>query len=93
MCHIAILVDILISVKTTLNLPDELLSAAKQRAAAEHRSLTSLFEEALRMRLDATRADAHAPVQLPTWNGDSATGYRVDITDKNALLDALDDPS
>jgi hypothetical protein len=38
-------------VKTTVELPDELLIEAKRRAAAERRPLRALFEEGLRMVL------------------------------------------
>jgi len=39
--------------KTTVDLPDDLLIAAKKRAAETRRPLRSLIEEGLRMRLEA----------------------------------------
>jgi hypothetical protein len=92
-CHTSISPGMLNCMKTTLNVSDALLYAAKQRAAVEGRTLTSLFEEALRMRLATAPADSTAQLRLPTWNGGSAAGYRVDIEDKDALLNALDRPS
>lgn len=35
--------------RTTIRLPQELLSRAKRKAVAEHRTLTSLIEERLRL--------------------------------------------
>lgn len=42
--------------KTTLDLPDELLIEAKKRAAEERRTLRSLVEEGLRMVLSSKRS-------------------------------------
>lgn len=48
--------------RTTLNLNDSLLREAKKRAAQEGRTLTALFEEALRLFL--TRRRGHRPYRL-----------------------------
>ncbi|MFD6160326.1 type II toxin-antitoxin system VapB family antitoxin [Nocardia sp. NPDC060256] len=58
--------------RTTLDLDDALLRAAKQRAARDGRTLTSLIEEALRMLLEelTERDTAKMDIALPTYGGD-----------------------
>ena len=71
-----------------MNLPDALLAAAKQRAARDGRTVTSLVEEALRDLLD--KPPRRVTVEpLPTY---AAPGSRmlVDIADREALYAALD---
>ena len=48
--------------KTTIEIADDLLTRAKQRARRERKTLRDLVEEALRLRL-TTPAD-HGPFQL-----------------------------
>jgi plasmid stability protein len=78
----------LICMRTTINLPDGLAEAAKQRAAEQGRTLTSMIEEGLRRVLadDATGAE---PVSLPAY-GDAGGRFLVDLTDRDALWAALD---
>jgi hypothetical protein len=73
--------------KTTVNLPDALLEAAKQRAADEQRTLTSLIEEGLRQVL-AGSGDGSVPT-LPSW-GSGDGRVLVDLADRDAVWDALD---
>lgn len=73
--------------KTTMNLPDALMAELKRRARAENRTVTSIVEESLRAHLESHHEQWHAPI-LPTWN---SGGYRVDLDDKDAVLDAMDD--
>jgi plasmid stability protein len=76
----------LICVRTTLNLPDSLAEEAKERAATEGRTLTSLVEEGLRMVLAAHDEPVpHEP--LPTHSGGRLL---VDLEDKEALWAILD---
>jgi plasmid stability protein len=72
--------------RTSMNLPDSLLHAARERAAAEGRTVTSLMEEALRRLLEEHRAPA-SPPRLPTWKGGRLL---VDLEDKDALWEILD---
>lgn len=75
-------------VRTTINLPESLLRAAKERAAAEGRTLTSLIAEGLRSVLQGGAPDA--PVEpLPTFGSD-ADQPRIDLRDREALWAALD---
>lgn len=72
--------------RTSMNLPDSLLEAARERAAQEGRSVTSLMEEALRSLLEAPATPPHPP-KLPTWSGGRLL---VDLEDKDALWEILD---
>lgn len=73
--------------RTTINLPESLLRAAKERAAAEGRTLTSLIAEGLRSVL---QAGTPAPAEpLPTFGSD-ADHPRIDLRDREALWAALD---
>ncbi len=74
-----------------MNLPDALLTEAKRRAATEGRTLTSLVEEALRARLSESTRGIARPANLPTWAGGSAEGYLVDLRDRSAVWDVLDE--
>jgi len=75
--------------RTTVRLDDDLLAAAKQRAAAEHVTLTALIEDALRRTL------ASQPVQgaerfTVRRRGDAALLPGVDLNDSAALRDLMD---
>lgn len=78
----------LVCVRTTINLPDGLAEAAKQRAAAEGRTFTSVVEEGLRAVLAGRPADG-APPELPAY-GDPGGRFLVDPADRSALWAALD---
>jgi hypothetical protein len=51
--------------RTTIHLPDDLLKRAKQKAAADGRTLTSLIEEGLRTVLAAKPAALLGTIRLP----------------------------
>lgn len=78
--------------RTTVRLPDDLLTEAKKRAAERGTTLTRLFEDALREALARSRDDGKAteePVRLTTVAG---SGLRpgIDLDDGAALLDAME---
>lgn len=73
--------------RTTLNLPDGLMEAAKARAMSQGRTLTSLIEEGLRAVL-ADRGQAQ-PVQLPAY-GSGRGAVLVDLDDRAALAEVMD---
>jgi hypothetical protein len=74
--------------RTTLNLDDDLARAAKQKAAAEGRTLTSLIEQALREVLLVEAVPVPQTSQLPVFHGDGpAPG--IDLSDPRALRDAM----
>jgi hypothetical protein len=77
--------------RTTVRLPEDLLIRAKQKAAAEKRTLTSLIEEGLRTILAAPRQAKTAKRVLPRVSvarGGLVPG--VDLTNLSTLQDAED---
>lgn len=80
--------DMLICMRTTINLPEGLGAEAKARAAAEGRTFTSLVEEGLRSVL--ARDERVLSVEpLPAF-GDPNGRFLVDLADRDALWAALD---
>lgn len=79
----------LVCMRTTINLPDALAEAAKARAAAEGRTFTSLVEEGLRAVLAAQRTFDDPVPTLPAY-GDPGGRFLVDVSDRDALWEALD---
>jgi plasmid stability protein len=77
----------LICMRTTINLPDALAEAAKAKAAAEHRTFTSVVEEGLRAVL--ARSDVPTRVVLPAY-GAPDHHPRIDLLDRDAVWAALD---
>ncbi len=78
--------------KTTLNLDDRLLTRAKRLAASEGVTLTAFVEDALRARVAARPKTAKEfRLKLPTVRGNRPPA--VDVADRQALLDLLDETS
>ena len=77
----------LLCVRTTIDLNDELLREAKQRATAEGTTLRRLFERALRAHL---RGGGRSGYRLSwrTEKGRVQPGVRLD--DRDALFDLMD---
>lgn len=77
--------------RTTIRLEDELLRAAKRRAAETGRTLTALIEDALRQAL-ARPASAGPParVELPVARGNGVLQPGVDLDDSAALLELME---
>lgn len=73
--------------KTTLNIDDTVMAQLKREAARQGRTMSELVETALRQLLRSQRKRTKLP-PLPTFN---SGGMRVDIADRNALYDAMDD--
>lgn len=74
--------------KTTLNINDQVLKNAKERAARDGVTLTALVEEAIKARLlqDTRRANYR-------FKPKTVTGKRppnVDISDRDALYQVID---
>jgi len=74
--------------RTTIRLDDSLLAAAKAQAARRGTTLTAVIEEALRESLATRRRPAHAPIELPTFDGRLRPG--VDLDDSAALLELME---
>lgn len=82
--------------RTTINLPDELLARLKREAVRSRTTVTALIERALRASLQrpSARAEVRAP-KLPTY-GTRGLRPGIDLDDTSRLLDVLDsvdDPS
>ena len=76
--------------RTTINLPDDLLAKAKGLAAEAKRPLRAVIEYALREALGRRRACRRAaPVRLTTF-GASGLQHGADLDDSAAFLDLVD---
>ncbi len=75
--------------KTTLNIDDTVMAELKREAARQGRTMSELVETALRLLLRAQKKRTKMK-PLPTFNGG---GELVDIADRDALYDAMDDLS
>jgi Ribbon-helix-helix protein, copG family len=73
--------------KTTLNIDDKVMVALKREAARQGRTMSELVETALRLLLRSTRNRTKIP-PLPKFHGG---GQLVDIANRNALYDAMED--
>lgn len=77
--------------RTTIRLPQDLLSRAKRKAVAEHRTLTALIEEGLRLIVSERPNGIKTKRSLPRIS--KATGGvmpGIDLAD-SSMLQALDD--
>lgn len=75
--------------KSTLDLHDETLRAAKVCAAAEGVTLTAFVEDALRARL-APRPSSSVPFRLQLKSVKGNRRPAVDLSDRDALYDLMD---
>ena len=76
--------------KTTIDLPDELVVAAKKRAADQRTTLRAIFERGLRreLRTSTPRPGARAGrIRWLTVRGGVPEG--LDLTDRTAMHDRL----
>jgi hypothetical protein len=76
--------------KTTLVLDDALVEQVRQQAKERGVSMSSIVEEAIFRMLTEKATPDHPPLDLPSFN---SGGHLVDIADRNAMYDALDDPT
>lgn len=76
--------------KTTFDIDDKVLRTAKQRAAAEGVPLRAWVEDALRARLlPLPHNRSRSRLKLPVVRGTASP--RVDIADRRALYDFMED--
>lgn len=78
----------LMCVRTTVDLSDELLRRAKKRAAEERTSLRHVFETALHLYLGGSRKRTQYKLEWRTESGRLLPGVRLD--DRDALFDLMD---
>jgi len=79
--------------RTTVTIDDELLMQARERALRSGTTLGSVVEDALRLLLAEHRAHRERVAEeLPVYGG---SGLRpgVDLDDRDALAELLDDPA
>jgi hypothetical protein len=72
--------------KTTLIIDDTVMARVKREAAERRCTMSALVESALRRYLEAPQPPKTLP-PLPTFN---MGGALVDIADRNALYDAME---
>ena len=78
--------------RTTMRIDDGLLAAAKEHAARTGRTLTSLFEDALRTFLTLEQRPERRPrKKLPTFDG-GGVQPGVDLDNSAGLLEVMEDP-
>jgi Ribbon-helix-helix protein, copG family len=76
--------------KTTLVLDDALVDRVRARAKERGVSMSSVVEEAIvRMLAEPAVPASREPLDLPSF---PMGEFLVDITNRDALFDALDDP-
>lgn len=75
--------------RTTLDIDDGLLKAARKRAAESGRTLTAVIEQALFDLLQ--RGPGSTRIYRIDWTPVEGAGPLVDINDRNSVYDALDD--
>lgn len=81
-----------LTMKTTLDLNDQLLADAKVLAAQQRTSLTRLIEEGLQLRLRARAASPkRGRIRLPVFKGQGGLVQGVNPLSNKALIEALDD--
>jgi hypothetical protein len=79
--------------RTTIRIDDQLLGEAKQLAARTGRTLTAVFEDALRETLNRQRRrPAARTVDFPTFRGNGLQSG-VDLDDSAALIELMDQPN
>jgi hypothetical protein len=76
--------------RTTLNISDDLLAAAKSRARATGQTLGAIVEAALRRDL-LTPAETGERPEVPVFRGGTGPRPGIDLTSNAALHEALDD--
>ena len=75
--------------RTTVDLPNDLLARAKKAAAESNRTLSAVIQDALREALARRRRPVRpVPVKLTTF-GEAGLHPGVDLDDTAALLDLM----
>jgi plasmid stability protein len=75
--------------RTTIDLPADLLSEAKARAAREGRTLSAVVGDALRSSFASAPGPAREAVDLPTF-GEGGLQAGVDLDDSAALIELME---
>ena len=78
----------LLCMRTTIEINDQLFRAAKRQAADRGTSLREVVDAALRQHLGKTKGPSGYALQWATETGKLQAG--VDLTDRDALFDLMD---
>jgi plasmid stability protein len=82
------MVNMVIHMKTTLNIDDTVMQQLREEAARQGRTMSELVEAGLRRVLDEPTAGAKAPLpKLPRWR---SGGARVDVADRDSLYEYME---
>ena len=76
--------------RTTINLPDELIAQIKKLAAASHSTVTALIEDALREALARRRRTRRREQVILKTYGKRGLLPGVDIDDTASMLDLME---
>ncbi len=80
------LFNMVFHMKTTLTIEDGVMRQLKAEAARQGRTMSELVETALRRLLE----EEAVPVELPALPAFSGGGARVDVSDRDALYEAME---
>jgi predicted transcriptional regulator len=75
--------------RTTIRLPDDLMSRARKRAAEKGRTLTSLIEEGLKALLVEPKRATRKRIRLPISKASGGTLPGVDLNRSADLEDRM----
>ena len=76
--------------RTTINLPDELIAQIKKLAAASHSTVTAVIEDALRETLARRRRSGRREQVILKTYGKRGLLPGVDIDDTASMLDLME---
>jgi hypothetical protein len=77
--------------RTTVTLDDHLLDEVKLIAVRQGRTVGSVLEDAVRLLLERSEASAERRVSVPVFAGQIGLMPGVDLEDRDALHDLLDE--
>ena len=78
--------DMVLRIKTTLNIDDTVMTELKREAARQNRTMSEIVESALRLLLASQRKRGRIPA-LPKFR---SGGILVDVADRDALYHAME---
>ena len=76
-------------IKTTLNIDDTVMARLRREAARRQRTMSELVEAGLRLLFQSGSSGPAA--KLPVLPKLRSGGHRVDVADRDALLQAMDE--
>ena len=79
------------AVRTTVTIEDTLLAELKRLALRQERSVSSVLEDAIRMLLERVETPTAKDFELPVFRGQLGLRPGVDLEDREALHDLLDE--